>query len=683
MSSRALRKAQKQREEEEALERLKEEAEALEESDEDEVEIKPQRSAFALLNDQEDDDEDAESDDQQEQSRISDDSDAETPAAPVTSKANKKKRKKKKPKTQPVAPEAQSKDLDDIDAALKSLSATSDPKEAATAATMDPDLASACKLLSIDSQNLHAQNEMKRLFGRAAMDSNEQDDQQNAGGRRRNRQQMGGLAAALGRRQGAQGGRASGLGLLGLRRNLFIQGKEEWPIGTSGGLGMEIVEKHSDGIVEYRFVHNTTYQATQADFEVCVRSMDPERMIRLLQLNPYHISTLLQVSEIAKQERDHTTSGDLLERALFSFGRALHSTFSAKLAQGQARMDFRRPENREFWLAASRYMINLGMRATWRTVFEWAKLLLALDPENDPYQICLAIDQYALRARQPKQLLEMATNPILGRQWKTIPGMQLSLGLASVQSGSTRQPLFTAANRRPWSLSSLFTALGLDAPPGIWGTTPSTERDTFYAALYSSRAKDLWASPEAQSLLTEVAAAVVPGAVKAAAPDDEPLGLGEARHVLLLADGDPALLALLPRKITQSISSASDPLPPEDEVWSYTVRGVQPRPPTRGEQRGIAAAAAEELRDIFGRLGRLMPAMRTLLADEERRPVSDEEVETALQGSGMTREEFTATMERFEELMEGEERRAEENEEAEEEENERDEDHEDHEDHEE
>ena len=34
----------------------------------------------------------------------------------------------------------------------------------------------------------------------------------------------------------------------------------------------------------------------------------------------------------------------MLERALFTFGRSVHSTFSANLASGKARMDFRRPE---------------------------------------------------------------------------------------------------------------------------------------------------------------------------------------------------------------------------------------------------------------------------------------------------------------------------------------------------
>ncbi|GAM82825.1 hypothetical protein ANO11243_008110 [Dothideomycetidae sp. 11243] len=649
MSSRALRKAQKQREEEETLRRLKEEAEALESSEEEaETDLKPQQSAFALLNDQGNESQESEDDDRQIDSDNAQQEDSRPEVKAPTKKATKKKKKKsKKAKAQAAGTDPDSEadgnnSLDDIDAALRTLSTQAKGGNEKATETVDPVMADACKLLAIDSQNLHAENEMKRLFGRAAMESSDDDQQQAGQGRRRNRpQQMGGLAAALGRRQGAQGGRSSGLGLLGLRRNLFIQGKEEWPIGTSGGLGMEIVEKRADGVVEYRFVHNKAYQDVQADFDICVRGMDPERMIALLQQNPYHISTLLQVSEIAKHERDAATAGDLLERALFSFGRALHSTFAANLGQGKARLDFRRPENREFWLAVSRYMINLSMRATWRTVFEWAKLLLSLDPENDPYRIRLAIDQYALRARQPQQLLDMAANPLLAKDWNFLPNMQLSLALATVQAGRAsagKQLLFTAANRAPWTIAALFNALSLDAPPGIWGATPRTAWEKLTTGLYAARAKDLWASPEAQALLTEVASAVS-GTVNPSPPENVEITKDDARHVFLLAD-DPALIALLPRSLSAGLTSASDPLPPDDEIRVYE-RRLDPMVQQQRQDPGT----------LFAALSRLLPAMRGLLAHEEQgEEVGEADVEAVLGGEGISRADFEQALARLREL---------------------------------
>ena len=94
-------------------------------------------------------------------------------------------------------------------------------------------------------------------------------------------------------------------------------------------------------------------------------------MMLLLQHNPYHISTLLQCSEIFHHQRDFAIARDLLERALFSLGRSLHSSFQQKLAGGAARLSFRRPENREFFLCVWRYIKNLSQSGTWRTAEEF------------------------------------------------------------------------------------------------------------------------------------------------------------------------------------------------------------------------------------------------------------------------------------------------------------------------
>ena len=72
-----------------------------------------------------------------------------------------------------------------------------------------------------------------------------------------------------------------------------MQAKDEWPRAPSGGLGMEMVDKLPDGSIEYRLVHNSSYQDVQRQFDMCVESMDPQRLIHLLQYNPYHLSTLL------------------------------------------------------------------------------------------------------------------------------------------------------------------------------------------------------------------------------------------------------------------------------------------------------------------------------------------------------------------------------------------------------
>lgn len=603
MSSRALRKAQREREEQERLEQ---------EEQENEVENVPtkltQKSAFAMLGEEEDEDEEGE-----EQGVAVGHDDAEIDveeeepvAASIPKASAKKKKKKRKGKggggATTEAPAEKDEQLDEIDKALKQLSTNGAATTGTTTAGVDATVNETCKLLAIDQNHLHAQNEMRRLFGRAALEQDEEErpQQEHAGGNRRQqrRVQQVGLAQAV-RGQGGHGGRGSGFSAVALRRNLFIQGKEEWPAATGGGLGMEIEEKRADGTILYRFVHNNVYQDVQAQFEIAVESMDPQRLIVLLQHNPYHISTLLQVSEIAKQERDHTTSGELLERALFSFGRSVHSTFAKALAEGKARLDFARPENREFWLASWRYMQNLSMRATWRTVYEWAKLLLSLSPEEDPYAMWLVLDQYALRARQDLDYLNLSRNKSFKDVHHNTPNIQLSQGLAEFRAGNQakgKQALFTAVGRYPWIVARLMQELTLDPPPGIWGKEPRTEKEKLYTELYATCAKDLWNTPEITALLTEIASALPPDTVPAD-PDTSEIQPNTARHVLL--SDIPSLIALIPRKYTAVNSSSSDPLPPENSYPSYTSgfpRGPMPeRPPLTQAPGGIPAELQYDL----------------------------------------------------------------------------------------
>ena len=664
MSSRALRKAQREREEQEQLEKLQQQEEEEEEDDEP-IPAPAKKSAFAMLAEQDEAEDDDENQEPEEDGGVAID-DEPVEAAPTKAPSKKKKKKKAKGKSgggTPGTPAQQGsgqKDepMDEIDAALKQLSA-SGKSAGGTAAGVNDAINESSKLLAIDTHHLHAQNEMRRLFGRAALEGGDDDEQGapgNAGGNRRQqrRVQQVGLAQAL-RGQRGQGGRAGGLGSLGLRRNIFIQGKEEWPVATGGGLGMEVVEKNADGTVEYRYVHNRAYQDVQSQFESCVASMDPNRLVVLLQHNPYHISTLLQVSEIAKQESDHATSGDLLERALFSLGRAVHSTFSKNLAEGKARLDFNRPENREFWLASWRYMQNLSMRATWRTVYEWAKLLLSLAPEEDPYAIWLVLDQYAVRSQQSLDYINISRNPTFKAVHNNLPNVQLSQALAEYRAGNKskgQQALFTAIGRFPWVVARLMQELSLDPPPAVWGKSSRTDREKLHAELYAVRAKDLWNTPEICDFLVETASALPPD-MPSAEPDTADITLNEARHVLL--SETPALIALVPREYTAQLTSTADPLPPPTSIASYETTSQ----PQSGSMPRAASASSmannfRELQGLYRFFSDLFPWFNAPGAGTdgaiEARP-TEEEIERRVVESGLDEDMIEQRSQRMMELQ--------------------------------
>jgi hypothetical protein len=260
---------------------------------------------------------------------------------------------------------------------------------------------------------------------------------------------------------------------------------------------------------------------------------------------------------------------------LFNIGRSAHSSFGACLKAGKARLDFKLKENRELWLAGWRYIINLGMKGTWRTAYEWAKLLLALD-SSDPYAIRLIIDQLALRGREFGQFIELCTQTELGDEWKTFPNIQCSLALAYYREDKpkeSRQQLSVAMTRYPWIFCRLSQELNIEPiPKRIWGKLPPDRTQELLCELYVARVKDTWNTPETVSLLVEVADSI---SLEEQTTEKLEVSLDIARHVLL--SDIPAVTTHLPTHFTFGIISAGDPMPPPDSVSQYpSVERVPP-----------------------------------------------------------------------------------------------------------
>jgi hypothetical protein len=294
MSSRALRKLQKQREQEAQLALSGHDDDRMSADEEPEILLsKPKINAFDLLNTpHEDDDDDQESDSGNLPEPIS----VSPIASAATSRSSEKKKRKKKRKKAGekhtnTTPAATEEDLDDIDRALKELSTTdrrtitTEENLKSTEGNVDARFAkSAEDLLSVDPKSLNAMNEMRKLFGNVVLESFDQPENEGSGRRRERRREMIDLGRALTGRY-SPASRGQSLAGVTLRKNILMQGKDEWPRATSGGLGMELVEKRPSGSSLYQLVHNQAYQDVQMQFEMCVESMDPQRLIHLLQYN--------------------------------------------------------------------------------------------------------------------------------------------------------------------------------------------------------------------------------------------------------------------------------------------------------------------------------------------------------------------------------------------------------------
>lgn len=357
------------------------------------------------------------------------------------------------------------------------------------------------------------------------------------------------------------------------------------------------------------------------------------------------------MSEIAKQQGDHSVSGDLLERALFSFGRSVHSSFHTALAEGKARLDFRRPENREFWLAAWRYIGSLGQRGTWRTAYEWAKLLLSLDPEEDPYCITLILDQLAIRGNQAEHYIKLAeTRATLFENGRHPPNVQITLAIAQFKMNRAkecRETLHVAVREYPWIFERLFKELNIDhLPRSVWGKAPRTAHEKLECEAYVIRAKDIWNTPELISLLVEVAETtdgepLLPLTDKSISPN-------EARHTML--SNIPSLISILPRSFTAKHTSAFDPVPPSENLLSYGFDEEDEPSQTPGDPQHPTAAdalsldepaehetASPEFTGLQGLLAYLIPWLgrRSQVPEGDGAQLDQHGLERLLEDSGM------------------------------------------------
>ncbi|GAB0138843.1 hypothetical protein EsDP_00007065 [Epichloe bromicola] len=582
MSSRQLRKLQQQKE----LERAQQ-ADQHESNESEDVEEpvqstgRPRRNLFAALGGSADD-EGEEDDDEDAGAPLTESReppiDEPTPGAKKSKKKKKKKKKQKNIKAK--SGNAESEDEDEIDKAIKQLklrtnSTTGDqfPGQDGQHDPLGPRMRMN-ELLSINTYHLRAMNEMRNLFGREVIESANVEEQQEQGNRRRQRMpQQVDLETFL-----REPPRAKKLPQVSLRRNVFIQGREHWPRQSAGGLTMSEIGKSSDGLsTEYAYVHDKNYDAMQAFFFACVQIGDPMRIVHLLKRVPYHVSTLLQVSSVAKQDQNMALAAELCERALFTFGRVTTSAFRQDIERGRARLDFRRPENRQFWLAGYHYLRSLIRKGTYRTALEWAKLLYALDT-SDPYGMRHYLHLLALRAYESTWLMDLIEQ--MDQLGGGHPGdiyLRQSLVLAKLQANDAegaRELLKTGVQTVPWLYCALFQELNLDAPPSIWGTHPATDTRSFWVKLYVHQTKDLWNNAQATTLLQQVTRSqerrVDPSCLPA---DDAAVDLGSARLAYL--EGQTSLLAVAPRHVLDSQPNYEfDPLPPPEHDNIFTGEGT-------------------------------------------------------------------------------------------------------------
>lgn len=215
-----------------------------------------------------------------------------------------------------------------------------------------------------------------------------------------------------------------------LKSTWLVTAKENWPQIGKQGLSMKLLET-KDGMMYFTLDHNPAYQAVEMKFLDAVESLRPDNIVAVVNMHPYHVNSLLQLSDICRLSEDLAMAAELVERALFALECAFHPSFNVAL--GTCRLDYKRQQNRSLYVALFKHILFVGGRACYRTALEFCKLLLALDPEQDPLAIILAMDFYALRAREYQWLIDFFEEWEPRRNLSQLPNFAFSVALAHFQ----------------------------------------------------------------------------------------------------------------------------------------------------------------------------------------------------------------------------------------------------------
>lgn len=525
----------------------------------------------------------------------------ETPAPAPKPDSNKKKKKKKKKSGKSTNVNELS--LEEMDAllaaetqkAVASAETTTTPVEGSKSA-----YAVLRSSLALEPSQLDPQLELKRQFGAAAIKAYERE--KGHGPTRsgaRSRENRGAVFNSNTR-----------------ARTVLCTPKAQWPdlARTFVGMSMETHETPSGRMCSW--VHSRAYKQAQFQFAQAVSSLDTQSLYALLRVFPWHIDTLLQLSDIARYQGDLGQASDFIDRALFAMERSASPPFTAGLTSstGPPLCDFLRAENRAFWLAAHRNIDLFGRRGTWRTALEWCKLVLGLDM-MDPHGMLLWVDYLAVKSKQTEWLLTFldayeawmceqmahkhmdnvrAHTPLDHEKanaqetwhgaldWSVGLCYARALALRTIDKEAARAALRLAMARHPRAAILLADKLDVHVPPDVVRAHPmqgsfSATKPVFgemLAHLYVHRSLNLWKEPAltqwfqdtAKATWDHLAAPVCEGEAIAATK------MGVYRHIVA---------ADLPESLNQQLVRY---FPPEIRNPPGGVETFDPLPPVGGSR---------------------------------------------------------------------------------------------------
>ena len=203
------------------------------------------------------------------------------------------------------------------------------------------------------------------------------------------------------------------------KKQVLCSPDPKWPRIDPSFLTMKQVSSDpKTGCKIFSFVKSPEYQSLQKEFARVQATCDIQALADFLRANFYHHESLIFIADYLRLQGKFSDAAGFLERCLFAFEQAFSFDFQfvpASTSQEdklnfrlQSRIDWERePLNKVFAECLIKHIDLMGRKGCNRTGLEFCKLLLSIDPLQDPYGVLLRIDYYAIRAKEYKYLRKL------------------------------------------------------------------------------------------------------------------------------------------------------------------------------------------------------------------------------------------------------------------------------------
>jgi hypothetical protein len=380
--------------------------------------------------------------------------------------------------------------------------------------------------------------------------------------------------------------------------------------------------------IYFKFVHDKPYQEAQRLFIEAVNQGHSEFIVHNLAATPAHAESLVQLSHMIRVSEDYKTASEFIERALIVFERGFHPRFN--IATASCRLSYKRPENRTFFITIFKHISCCHRRGLRRTPFEYSKLLLSLEPDNDPLMAVQLLDFFAIRCEEYDFLVEFYSK---WEQLQKLPNLKFSLALAHfLKSRCTKQtksdneanlksadkllkdalllfpnfiiPLLDACSGEPDSALKQCSYFDYSVYSNKYKLVPETVE--VLINLYVKRSFSLWKQKAILSWLEKNVAEMVSDFANGVLKD-------EGKHIQHWSEFPKVVpknllrhivLCDLDIKVPSSASSSSyidiDPYPPTDPIITYDTSAIRVnQSSSNGLAAGRGGSLFEEVSGLF------------------------------------------------------------------------------------